>query len=139
MNAIIEMPTGTYYKYELKDNELIIDRVQSIPVPYNYGYIPNTLAPDGDPLDVFVVSSEPIAHRTKVSIKPIGVFICEDNGVRDDKIYAELVGDQIAYNNFNHPIKNIQKYLDDYKPNFKVIEYQSMDLYEQSLISQTLP
>lgn len=136
MKAIIEMPMNTRYKYELKNDELFIDRVQSIPVPYNYGYIPNTLAPDGDPLDVFVISDEPIPARTNVEIYPLGVFICEDNGVRDDKLVAVIRGESIPKTGESHLI---EFYLNNYKDNFNVLKYETIDLYQQILVGQTLP
>ena len=73
MKVVVEIPKGSIYKYEInKDTgKLALDRVISIPYPENYGYFPNTLAQDGDPLDVFLVSDQPIAPLTEVEIEEI--------------------------------------------------------------------
>ena len=83
-------------KYELdKATGLLrMDRIlyTSTHYPANYGFIPRTYAEDGDPLDVLVLCSETLVPLTLVKCYPIGVIRMLDNGHRDDKIIAVLLG-----------------------------------------------
>jgi inorganic pyrophosphatase len=94
IKAIIEMPKGTSYKYEVnkETGALRIDRQLNRCVPYNYGFVPDTMCSDGDPLDIFVISNEPINPLTEVEVSILGVFECTDNGVSDNKLISVLVG-----------------------------------------------
>ena len=88
----IEIQKGSKSKYEL-DKEtgvLKLDRVlyTSTVYPASYGFIPRTLADDGDPLDVLVLCSEPILPATLVQCYPIGVINMLDDGKPDEKIIA---------------------------------------------------
>ncbi len=88
----IEIRKGSKSKYEL-DKEtgvLRLDRVlyTSTVYPASYGFIPRTLADDGDPLDVLVLCSEPILPATLVQCYPIGVINMLDDGSQDEKIIA---------------------------------------------------
>ena len=88
----IEIQKGSKSKYEL-DKEtgvLKLDRVlyTSTVYPAIYGFIPRTLADDGDPLDVLVLCSEPILPATLVQCYPIGVINMIDDGKMDEKIIA---------------------------------------------------
>lgn len=88
----IEIPMNSApVKYEADDNgEIHLDRFleTSMFYPTNYGYIPNTLAPDGDPVDVLVVSPFPLISGCVVRCRPIGVLKMEDEEGQDDKILA---------------------------------------------------
>ena len=90
--AYIEIPKGSKNKYELdKETGLIkLDRVlgASVQYPANYGFIPKTLAEDGDALDVLVLCQETIPASCLVEAKPIGVMIMTDDGKADEKIIA---------------------------------------------------
>lgn len=90
--AVIEISKGSKKKYELdKESGLIIlDRVlyTSTHYPANYGFIPKTLADDGDPLDVLVLCNETIDPMVLVPCYPIGVISMVDNGKNDEKIIA---------------------------------------------------
>ena len=57
VEVIVEICRNSAVKYEIKDNKLYVDRILHTPIvyPYNYGYIPNTLAGDGDPLDAMII------------------------------------------------------------------------------------
>ena len=90
--VVIEISKGSKLKYEL-DKEtgvLVLDRIlyTSTHYPANYGFIPRTLADDGDPMDVLVLSSEPLLPMSLVRCYPIGVIIMNDNGSTDEKIIA---------------------------------------------------
>ena len=88
----IEIQKGSKSKYELDKptGVLRLDRVlyTSTVYPASYGFIPRTLADDGDPLDVLVLCSEPILPATLVQCYPIGVINMIDDGKMDEKIIA---------------------------------------------------
>lgn len=95
--ACIEIEQGSKNKYELdKETGLIIlDRVlfTSTHYPMNYGFIPKTYCDDHDPLDVFVLCSQPIEKLSLVRCFPIGVVIMTDRDERDEKVIAIPFGD----------------------------------------------
>ena len=95
--ALIEIPRGCKVKYELdKQTGLLrLDRIlyTSTVYPANYGFIPLTLADDGDPLDVLVLCNESIYPMTLVTCIPIGVIKMIDGGELDEKIIAVPKGD----------------------------------------------
>ncbi|MBA42741.1 MAG: inorganic pyrophosphatase [Magnetococcales bacterium] len=86
----IEIPRGSNIKYEYDhvNNKLIVDRIISTPVYYffNYGYIPNTLGGDDDPLDAIVLSNNSFHPTCYINCKVIGVLETEDEKGIDDKI-----------------------------------------------------
>ena len=101
--ALIEIPKGCKAKYELdKETGLLkLDRVlyTSTVYPANYGFIPRTLAEDGDPLDVLVLCAEAIYPMTLVNGYPIGVIKMIDGGSLDEKVIAIPLGDP-TYNGY---------------------------------------
>jgi len=93
INVIIEVPREEKpVKYELdKDSgALFVDRFlhTSMVYPCNYGFIPNTLSDDGDPVDVLVVSELPVMPMSVIRCRPIGVLIMEDEAGQDEKLLA---------------------------------------------------
>lgn len=119
-SAVIEIPKGGKNKYEL-DKEtgfLRLDRVlyTSTHYPANYGFIPRTLADDGDPLDVLVLCQEEILPLTIVDCKPIGVLVMVDGTSRDEKIIAVPVKDP-SYNCYES-IYQLPKHIFDEISNF---------------------
>ena len=92
VSAIIEIPQGSAVKYEIDTDtgNLEVDRFigSSSVYPFNYGFIPETLADDGDALDVLVISSLPVAPESVIAVKPIGVLWMEDEHGKDEKILA---------------------------------------------------
>ena len=97
LNAIIEIPKGSQNKYEIdKDTGILkMDRVLFSPMIYpgDYGFVPQTLAEDNDPLDTLVMITNPTFPGTLIEVRPIGVMHMEDNGERDDKIMCVPVHD----------------------------------------------
>ncbi len=92
-NMIVEIPQGIApVKYELdKDSgALVVDRFVSTPMfyPCHYGFIPNTLANDGDPLDVLLVANFPVYPLSVIKVRPIGVLLMDDESGGDEKIIA---------------------------------------------------
>jgi len=123
--AVIEIPKGSKKKYELdkKSGLLILDRVlyTSTFYPANYGFIPKTLADDGDPLDVLVLCNEVIDPLVIVNCYPVGVIRMTDNGSNDEKIIAIPFEDP-AYNAYRsiealpaHIFEEMQHFFTVYK------------------------
>ncbi|MGD1944583.1 MAG: inorganic diphosphatase [Leptolyngbyaceae cyanobacterium] len=90
LNVLVEIPAGSKNKYEFdKDmGALILDRVlfSSVQYPYDYGFVPNTLADDGDPLDGMVLIDQPTFPGCVIASRPIGMLEMIDGGDRDEKI-----------------------------------------------------
>ncbi|ELR5024453.1 inorganic diphosphatase, partial [Campylobacter upsaliensis] len=90
--AVIEIPYGSSVKYELdKDSGAIfVDRVMASAMfyPANYGFIANTLADDGDPVDILVLNEYPIQAGAVIPCRLIGVLIMEDESGMDEKLLA---------------------------------------------------
>ena len=137
LTAIIEMPQGSIFKYEInkKTNRLKLDRPLNQPVPYSYGYIENTLEEDGDPIDLFLLTDAPIYPLTEVYVEIIGVLKCVDNGKSDNKLIAILVNDCNGYSTMGTAI--IKNYLETYKKGFQVVEEggveEAIKVYEESV------
>lgn len=92
VNAVIEIEEGSKNKYEY-DGDLgvfMYDRClnSAMSYPASYGFIPGTLCEDGDPLDILVISPEPIKRATVVEAKVLGYLDMDDEGAKDYKIIA---------------------------------------------------
>ena len=123
--AVVEITKGSKMKYEL-DKEtglLVLDRIlhTSTHYPANYGLIPRTLAGAGDPMDVIILSSEPLLPLSLVRCYPIGVIVMNDNGSTDEKIIAIPFSDP-TYNNYksirdlpSHIFEEMQHFFRVYK------------------------
>lgn len=92
VNVVIEIPLGSYIKYEVdkKTGLLLVDRIlyTATHYPFNYGFIPATLEEDGDPVDVLILSYEPLLPGSVIEVKPIGILEMEDEEGPDAKIIA---------------------------------------------------
>jgi len=90
--VVVEIPKGSRNKYEYDEQGgfVKLDRVlfSSLHYPGDYGFIPQTLHADGDPLDVLVITNEPTFAGCVIEARPLGVFHLVDKGQRDDKILA---------------------------------------------------
>jgi inorganic pyrophosphatase len=97
VQALIEIPQGSRSKYEIdKETGLLrLDRIifSSFIYPVNYGFIPQTLGQDGDPLDILVICSQPIQPLCLVEATVIGNMQMIDQGQMDDKIIAVASND----------------------------------------------
>jgi len=123
--ACIEIEQGSKNKYELDADTglMILDRVlyTSTHYPMNYGFIPRTLAGDNDPLDVFVLCSQPISKMSLVQCYPIGVVVMNDKNELDEKVIAIPFGDA-HYNSYRdiselpkHVFDELEHFLEVYK------------------------
>ena len=92
VDALIEIPTGSQNKYEFDKvaNVFRLDRVLYSPMHYptEYGYIENTLAEDGDPLDVLVLTTFPTFPGCVIESRVIGVLVMSDDKGQDEKLLA---------------------------------------------------
>ena len=90
--VVIEIPQGSSIKYEVdkESGAVFVDRFlfTAMYYPFNYGFIPNTLAEDGDPTDVLVISSQPVVPGSVIRSRPIGMLEMEDEEGIDTKIIA---------------------------------------------------
>lgn len=125
VDAIVEIPFGSMYKYEVDKSTgtLRLDRPLPCPIAYSYGYVPNTLHPDGDPLDVCILSDYDLVPLVKVKLNIIGALICNDNGYSDDKLLGVLVGEDHYSEDINDFVESVRHYLSTYKTGF-VVEKQ---------------
>ncbi len=98
INCIIEIPKGSPNKYEIdkKTGLIALDRANysSAPYPFDYGFVPQTLWEDGDPLDVIVASTFPLFPGVLVRVRPVALMEMIDNGESDYKIIAVPVDDK---------------------------------------------
>lgn len=92
VTVIIEIPQGSSVKYELdKESGIImVDRFAftTMSYPFNYGFIPQTHAEDGDPADVLVLSTYPVDPGCGIKVRPVGILEMEDEEGVDTKILA---------------------------------------------------
>ena len=123
-NAIIEIPFGASVKYELdKISGLIkMDRVlySAVYYPANYGFIPQTLAEDDDPLDVLVLCQETVVPLTLIHARTIGIITMIDQGEKDHKIIAVATEDP-EFNSYreaaempSHRLHMLRRFFQDY-------------------------
>jgi len=92
VKAVIEIPYGSNIKYEIEKESgaVVVDRVMysAMFYPANYGFVPNTLANDGDPADILVLTEYPLAPGSVINCRLIGVLIMEDEAGMDEKLLA---------------------------------------------------
>jgi inorganic pyrophosphatase len=123
--AVIEIPFGSSVKYELdKQSGLIkLDRVlySAVYYPANYGFIPQTLAEDDDPLDVLVFCQEAVVPLTLIHARAIGLMTMIDAGKKDHKIIAVATQDP-EFNSYReasempeHRLQMMRRFFLDYK------------------------
>ena len=124
-NTIIEIPKGSPNKYEIdKETGLIkLDRVNysAAPYPFDYGFAPQTLWDDNDPLDVIVLTSYPLHPGILVAVRSVAVMEMIDSGDSDYKLIAVPVEDKrwedvkdLADLN-KHTLKEYQHFFETYK------------------------
>ncbi|HSV12583.1 MAG TPA: inorganic diphosphatase [Hanamia sp.] len=134
VNALIEIPQGSKSKYEIdkKTGLLKLDRIiySSFHYPVNYGFIPQTLGKDGDPLDILVMCSESIQPLCLVEAFVIGNMQMIDSGLIDDKIIAVAVRDPgVNYiTNLEEVPQHIFKVLKNYFEQYKVLENKKVEI-----------
>jgi inorganic pyrophosphatase len=125
VDAWIEIPTGSQNKYEFDKEKgaFLLDRVLYSPMHYpaEYGYLKNTLALDGDPLDILVLTTFPTFPGCVIESRVIGVLIMSDDKGQDEKLLGVPVNDP-RWNEVNslkdvpqHVLKEIAHFFEVYK------------------------
>ncbi|MFT4094819.1 MAG: inorganic diphosphatase [Niabella sp.] len=134
VNAIIEIPEGSRSKYEIdKETGLLkLDRViySSFHYPVNYGFIPQTLGQDMDPLDILVLCSQSIRSLCLVQAKVIGNMQMIDSGERDDKIIAVALNDPSVrhYENIDELPQHFLLEMRNFFEQYKVLENKKVEI-----------
>lgn len=135
VNAVIEIPKGSTHKYEYdKDlNVFKLDRTLYSPVHYPgaYGFIPRTLAEDGDPLDVVVIIDGPTFTGCLIEVRPLGVLVMRDDMGLDHKILAVPVSDprMREVHGLQHLPSHYLKEVDYFFNIYKELEGKKSDTY----------
>ena len=111
VNAFVEIPQGALpVKYEIDkaSGALFVDRFlhTSMIYPSNYGFIPNTLAEDGDPIDILVVTPMPVVAGSVIRARPVGVLLMSDEKGVDEKVLA------VPVDPLNPFYSNVKSHLD---------------------------
>lgn len=134
VNGLIEIPQGSRAKYEIDKTTglLKLDRVvySSFHYPVNYGFIPQTLGQDKDPLDILVISGESIQPLCLVEATVIGNMQMIDNGEKDDKIIAVATKDPTVnhFTNIDELPKHFVAVLKNYFEQYKVLENKVVEI-----------
>jgi inorganic pyrophosphatase len=133
-DCVIEIPSGSSVKYELdKPSGLIrLDRVlySAVYYPANYGFIPQTLAEDDDPLDVLVFCQESVVPLTIMHARTVGLMTMIDQGKPDHKIIAVATGDpefdsyREAEEMPSHRLLMLRRFFQDYK----LLEHKAVEV-----------
>ena len=111
INVLIEVPLRSdpiKYEYDKETGFIFVDRYlyTAMFYPCNYGFIPNTLAEDGDPVDVMVIGRMPVMPGAILRARPIGVLMMEDEAGQDEKILA------VPIDKITQVHRNVQSYKD---------------------------
>ncbi len=145
INVLIEITAGSKNKYEFdKDlNAFALDRVlyASVQYPCDYGFVPNTLADDGDPLDGMVIMDQPTFPGCVITARPIGMLEMIDGGDRDEKILCVPVKDprythvQSLKDIAPHRLEEIAEFFRTYK----ILEKKVVEVLGWKDVDQVMP
>jgi len=152
-NVIIEIPMNAdpiKYEVDKESGAMFVDRFMTTAMHYpcNYGYVPQTLADDGDPVDVLVITPYPLTPGVVVTCRPLGVLKMDDEAGGDAKLLAVPTTKVLPiYSHWNKPedinqmrLKAIQHFFEHYKdlePNkwVKVQGWEGPDSAKQEIVS----
>lgn len=143
-NALIEIPLGSKNKYEIdeKTGRIVLDRVlySAMSYPAEYGIIEETLAPDGDPLDILVIASEPTFPGCTVPARVLGYLATKDQGKEDYKLISVVACDP-RYDNI-HRLEDLSdfvlKEISNFFQNYKVLQGLTVEVGEYHGLEDTL-
>lgn len=143
-NALIEIPLGSKNKYEIdeKTGRIVLDRVlySAMSYPAEYGIIEETLAPDGDPLDILVIASEPTFPGCTVPARVLGYLATKDQGKEDYKLISVVACDP-RYDNI-HQLEDLSdfvlKEISNFFQNYKVLQGLTVEVGEYHGLEDTL-
>lgn len=133
--ALVEVPRGSRNKYEADPihGGIRLDRVLYSPLHYpaDYGYIRDTLADDGDHLDVLIFTYEPTFPGCLVEVRPIGVLDMRDEKGHDQKVLAVPVGDPRfdGVTELEHVPSHFLKEIQHFFTVYKTLEEKPVEIY----------
>ena len=138
IDSVIEIPLGTKNKYEIdkQSGKIRLSRVQysSMTYPSEYGYIDETIAPDGDPVDILVITSEASFPGCIIEAKVLGYLDTIDNGFGDPKI--------IAVNNFYNSLEDLPKHslieIKNFFENYKLLQNIEVKVFDYHGIEEAM-
>ena len=143
-NALIEIPLGSKNKYEIdeKTGRIVLDRVlySAMSYPAEYGIIEKTLAPDGDPLDILVIASEPTFPGCTVPVRVLGYLATRDQGKEDYKLISVVACDP-RYDNIQKlgDVSDfVLKEISNFFQNYKVLQGLTVEVGEYHGLEDTL-
>lgn len=132
INVVIEIQRGGRNKYEFdkESGQLVLDRVNAtmLGYPTDYGYVPDTMCEDGDPIDALVVIDESVPHGVVVPCRPVGVLYMIDEGEGDEKLICVAADDVTKDHvqtvddlgvNFRQIVEHYYKHYKDWKKDWK--------------------
>jgi inorganic pyrophosphatase len=111
VNVVIEIPRGgppVKYEFNKSSKAMFVDRFLSTAMfyPCHYGFIPNTLSDDGDPIDAFVEASHAVVPGCVIRARPVGVLLMEDESGVDEKLMC------VPHDKLSSFYKNVKTYRD---------------------------
>ena len=144
VDALIEIPYGSRNKYEYdeKTGRIRLDRVlySAMSYPAEYGIVENTLAPDGDPLDILVITSEPTFPGCVVPARVLGYLATRDRGKQDYKVISVLDCDP-RYANI-HKLEDLPPFIleeiANFFENYKVLQRMDVEVWGYFSLDATL-
>ena len=144
VEALIEIPYGSRNKYEVdkETGRIRLDRVlySAMAYPGEYGYIENTLAPDGDPLDILVIASEPTVPGCVVPARVLGYLATVDRGMEDYKLIAVVDCDP-RYAHIQR-LEDLSPFIleeiSNFFQNYKVLQHMQVDVGAYHGLADTL-
>lgn len=145
INILIEIPAGSKNKYEFdKDlNAFALDRVlySSVHYPWDYGFVPNTLADDGDPLDGIVLIDQPTFPGCVITVRTVGMLEMIDDGDRDEKLIC--VADEDPRYSQVKSLKDVTKHrldeITEFFRTYKNLENKITEILGWQDVDQVMP
>lgn len=141
VNAIVEIPKGRRSKFEVDKNTGLIrlDRYlySSSHYPGDYGFIPQTLAEDGDALDILVMVNEPTFSGCLIEARVLGIFRMRDHGANDFKILGVPNSDPLfdEYQDLSDVPRNFRREVEHFFATYKLLEQVSVEVQGWSAAS----
>jgi len=136
INAVIEIPRGSSNKYEYDKEYGVfrLDRPLYSPLfyPFDYGWVPETLSQDGDPLDVLVIGSYPTFPGCVVTCRPLGVLMMRDDKGPDEKVLARVSHDPRYHGvrRLAHVAEHVLREVEHFFQVYKTLEEKSVEIGE---------
>lgn len=144
VDVLIEIPLGSKNKYEVDERtgRIHLDRVlySAMSYPAEYGIIENTLAPDGDPLDILVIASEPTFPGCVVPARVLGYLATKDHGKEDYKLISVVDCDpRYAHVQRLEDISDfVKKEISNFFQNYKVLQDIVVEVGEYHGLEETI-